>query len=111
MEIALLAQTAMTLAYPFLKKIGEGASRKIGEDIWSLIKNQFQSNGKDIAYTNSEQLKIELEDLLSENEKFKAELEAFINSHQPSSVQQNIQNNAAVAKQAIITTNTGNINF
>ena len=46
MEILTLATTALTLAKPFLEKIGEGTSRKIGEDIWNLIKKQFQRKEK-----------------------------------------------------------------
>ena len=111
MDITLLAQTAIAIATPFLSKIGEGTSRKIGEDIWSLIKKAFQAKGKDLNDANPDQLKADLEKILGEDELFKAELEDFIKQNQPSSIQQNIQNNAAIKKQVNITTNSGNFNF
>lgn len=111
MDITLLAQTAIALAMPFLNKIGEGTSRKVGEDIWALIKKPFQAKGMELNEANHEQSKTDIEQMLAEDEIFKAELEDFINKHQTSAMQQNIQNNAAIEKQVNITNNSGNLNF
>lgn len=111
MDITLLAQTAIALAMPFLNKIGEGTSRKVGEDIWALIKKPFQAKGLELNEANLEQSKTDIEQMLAEDEIFKAELEDFINQHQTSAMQQNIQNNAAIEKQVNITNNSGNLNF
>lgn len=112
MDIAILAQTALTLAAPFLNKIGEGTSRKIGEDVWSLIKKPFNAQGKELAETTEHiVLKADLEQMLGNDESFKKELEEFVTNAQSSSVQQTIQNNAAIEKQVNITSNSGNLNF
>ncbi|WP_295720653.1 hypothetical protein [Mucilaginibacter sp.] len=111
MDITLLAQTAVTLATPFLSKIGEGTSRKIGEDIWGMIKDCFTSKGKEIDENNPAQLQSNLEEILAEDESFKLKLEDYVAKNQPSSVQQNVQNNAAISKQVNITSNSGDLHF
>jgi hypothetical protein len=41
MGTALLATATMTILTFFLQKTGEGVAKKIGEDIWGIIKNVF----------------------------------------------------------------------
>lgn len=113
MEILTLATTALALVNPFLQKIGEGTSRKIGEDIWNLIKKPFDTKQKNIEELNPEDLKNELIEILKTDGTFKKELEEFILNVQPTteSVTQNINNNAVVEKQANIGNNIGNISL
>ena len=111
METITLVTTALTLAKPFLEKIGEGTSRKIGEDIWNLIKKPFSKKGKDIDKLSEEELDIELTQILSEDADFKKELEEFITEAQSKidAINQNIQNNGNIEKQVNIGSNVGNI--
>lgn len=113
METALLITTALTLAKPFLEKIGEGTSRKIGEDIWNLMKKPFSKKGKDIDTLSEKELDIELTNILSEDVDFKKELEEFITNAQLKidAVNQNIQNNGSIEKQVNIGSNVGNISL
>jgi len=113
METITLITTALALAKPFLEKIGEGTSRKIGEDIWNLIKKPFLTKGKDIEQLNGEELKIELAHTLAEDPNFKKELEEFITNAQSKidAINQNIQNNGNIEKQVNIGSNVGNISL
>lgn len=113
MEIITLVTTALTLAKPFLEKIGEGTSRKIGEDLWNLIKKPLSKKGKDIDKLSEDELNIELTQILSEDPDFKKELGEFITNAQSKidAVNQNIQNNGNIEKQVNIGSNIGNINL
>ncbi|MHA7610094.1 hypothetical protein ACV0BM_014715 [Elizabethkingia meningoseptica] len=113
MDIITLASTAITLATPFLQKVGEGTSRKIGEDIWNLIKKPFSKKEKDADKLTSEELKTELINILNEDKGFKEELEKLvqISQSQLNSISQNIQNNADIQKQVNIGSNIGDINL
>lgn len=111
MDILTLATTALSLASPFLTKIGEGTSRKIGEDIWNLIKKPFGEKGHEIDAKNSAEVKNELVDMLNKNPDFKNELENLVNNAQVElgTINQNIQNNSSIEKQVNIGSNIGNI--
>ena len=113
METLTLVTAALTLAKPFLEKIGEGTSRKIGEDIWNLLKKPFSKKGKDIDQLSEDEVNSELLKILLEDSDFKKELEDFINSakSQLSTVNQNIQNNGSIDKQVNIGSNVGNISL
>lgn len=113
MEILTLATTALTLAKPFLEKIGEGTSRKIGEDIWNLIKKPFQRKEKEIDKLSIQEIEEELVEILKEDTPFKEELESFVINAQSQidSVTQNIQNIGKIDKQVNIGSNIGNISL
>lgn len=113
MEILTLATTALTLISPFLEKIGEGTSRKIGEDIWNLLKKPFQKKNMDIDKMGKKEIEIELIEILKNDSDFKNQLENFIFNaqNQINSINQNINNNGSIEKQINITNNTGNISF
>lgn len=117
MDIATLAVTVYGLARPFLEKTGEGVARKIGEDIWNLIKSPFlRKKGDDVKSENITEL--EFTEILSEELQSHPELIPQLN-HLISEAQitiqnsgsQNITNNAEIQKQLNIKTNTGPINF
>jgi hypothetical protein len=112
METITLVTTAFTLAKPFLEKIGEGTSRKIGEDIWNLIKKPFTKKGKDINGLSMDEINSELTQILTEDFNFKKELEEFItNAQKVDAINQNIQNNGNIEKQVNIGSNVGNISL
>ncbi|MCZ2085751.1 MAG: hypothetical protein LC112_15895 [Flavobacteriales bacterium] len=113
MEIITLVATAFTLAKPFLEKIGEGTSRKIGEEIWNLIKKPFSKEGKDISNLSIDEIKFDLTQMLSKDSEFKKEFEEIITNAQLKidSVNQNIQNNGSIEKQVNIGSNIGNISL
>lgn len=113
MDIATLATTALTLASPFIEKIGEGTAKKIGEEIWSLLKTPFSKKNKEIEKLTTEEIKQDLIEILKEDDSFKLELEKFVSNAQAQlgTVNQNIQNNAEIAKQVNVGTNVGNINL
>ncbi|RYD54395.1 MAG: hypothetical protein EOP56_19310 [Sphingobacteriales bacterium] len=115
MDITTLALTAYTLAQPFLTKTGEGIARKIGEDIWSIIKKPFVikgvSNVEDSAITNKEDFQAQLQQELTNNPEFAAELQKQVMQAQTTlsgNFQQNISSEN-VEKQINIQQNTGNI--
>lgn len=115
MEIITLATTALTLIQPFINKIGEGVSRKVGEDIWNLIKKPF-SKDKIVdelkLLENPEIFKSDLVIKLNEDLSFQNELIALIEKSQnelASYNQQNIHNNGNIEKQVNIGSITGNI--
>lgn len=111
METSLLITTVLTLTKPFLEKIGEGTSRKIGEDIWNLIKEPFSKKGKDVDKLTEDDLEMELTQILSEDPDFKKELEELITNAKAkiNTVNQNVQNNGSIEKQVNIGSNVGNI--
>lgn len=108
MEIITLATTALTLATPFIKKVGEGTARKIGEDIWNLIKKPFQKKNKNIEEMSLEDVQSTLVEILNEDEPFKSELENFVINAQTKidNITQSINNNGNIDKQV----NIGNVN-
>ena len=85
MDIITLASTALALAQPFLNKVGEGVSRKVGEDIWNLIKKPFSKN-EEVNETkfleNTEDFKQELIVKLNEDLNFKNELISLVEKSQ-----------------------------
>ncbi|MCC3217167.1 hypothetical protein LIV57_18010 [Chryseobacterium sp. X308] len=113
MEIITLTAMALSLASPFINKIGEGTARKIGEDIWNLMKKPFSKKGKNIEKLNEDEISSQLKQILSEDPNFKKELEDFIINAQSqlSTVSQNIQNNGSIEKQVNIGNNIGNIHL
>ncbi|KQC02024.1 hypothetical protein [Pedobacter sp. Hv1] len=118
MDILTLASTALILAKPFLEKTQEGVARKVGEDIWNLIKMPFTKKGKDhtedLAITDEEQFKKELEQHLHQDEEFAKQLSNLVNQSQnllSGNFQQNINSYDKVEKQINIQTNTGSINM
>ena len=113
MDIITLVTTSLSLASPFINKIGEGTARKIGEDVWNLIKKPFSKKGQDIEKLNEDEINSQLKQILSEDLDFKKELEDFITNAQSqlSSANQNIQNNGNIEKQVNIGSNIGNISL
>lgn len=111
METITLIATALSLAKPFLEKIGEGTSRKIGEDIWNLLKKPFKKKNMDIDKMETKDIEFELVKILKDDPNFKNELESVVINAQTmiNSVNQNINNNGSVEKQINISNNTGNI--
>lgn len=113
MEIIELATTALALASPYIEKIGEGSARKIGEDIWNLLKKPFQKRDKNIEEMNKEDIQTTLIEVLNEDETFKSELEKYIVNVQSKveNVNQTIINNGNIQKQVNIGNNIGNISL
>lgn len=108
MDIITLATTALTLATPFIEKVGEGTARKVGEDIWNLLKKPFQKKEKNIEEMNQNDIQTTLVELLEEDENFKNELENFVVNAQTKidNINQTINNNGNIDKQV----NIGNVN-
>lgn len=113
MDIITLATTALTLASPYLEKIGEGTAVKVGEDIWNLLKKPFSSKEKDIDTMNKEDVRTTLIEVLNEDAKFKDKLEKYIVEAQfkIDNLNQNITNNGNVEKQVNIGNVNGNISL
>jgi len=117
MDIITLATTALTLAQPFLNKIGEGVSRKVGEDIWNLVKKPFtKENEVDETklLENPESFKQELIVKLNEDLSFQNELISLVEKSQKeisNYTQQNIHNSGNIEKQVNVGNITGNINL
>jgi hypothetical protein len=111
MEIFTLATSAMALAIPFLQKIGEGTSTKVGEEIWNLIKGKFSRDGKKTDGKDTEQIKVDLVDALSTDSQFREELERFVvnSQKQQNTGSQNIQNVGNVSNQVNVNNNIGDI--
>lgn len=116
MDLATLALTAYTLSKPFLEKLQEGTAKKIGEDIWTLIKLPFTKKGKtdieNFAIENEKEftdtLRVELENdpiLAEELEKAVQHASSIVNGN----FIQNINSSGTVEKQINIQHNTGNI--
>lgn len=114
MDILTLATTALTLATPFLSKIGEGVSGKVGEDIWNVIKKPFTKEKSEELMTNQENLKNELVIKLNEDLDFQRELREQVEKSQNeilNQTQQIINNNGNIEKQVNIGNLSGNINL
>ena len=118
MEVTSLVLLAYSLAQPFLEKTQEGIARKIGEDIWTLMKKPFEKKGikqvDQYAQEQKEDFKKELESELNKNEAFKVELQDLIEKAQKSLSeisQQNLNNYGEVEKQINIQNNSGNISM
>jgi hypothetical protein len=116
MEIITLATAALALAKPFLENTGEGIARKVGEDVWNLIKSPFVKKGdiisEDVKSNDLEIIKTELINELSNNEEFKNKLEESVLTAQQQlngNFQQNVKNESTIDKQINIQTNSGNI--
>lgn len=117
MDIITLASTALLLSKPFLNKIGEGVSRKIGEDIWNLIKKPFTKDKKgsnELLLETQENIETELVLKLQEDSIFENELRALVEKSQKelkNYTQQNITNNGSIEKQVNVGSVSGNINL
>jgi len=116
MDILTLAATAYVLSKPFLEKTGEGVARKVGEDIWNLIKKPFIKKGTDnieeVAISDQETFTKDLEQQLQQDETFAKELIDLVSHSQnllSGNFQQNIISNGKVEKQINIQTNSGPI--
>ncbi|CAN1540243.1 hypothetical protein MCERE19_01715 [Spirosomataceae bacterium] len=114
MDILTLATTALTLATPFLTKVGEEISTKVGEDIWNVIKKPFTKEKSEALMTNQEDLKKELVIKLNEDLAFQKELREQVEKSQNeifNQTQQVINNNGNIEKQVNIGNVSGNINL
>lgn len=116
MDILTLAATAYVLSKPFLEKTGEGVARKVGEDIWNLIKKPFIKKGADnveeLAISDQESFTKDLEQQLRGDEVLLKELTELVNNSQnllSGNFQQNIVSHGTVEKQINIQTNSGSI--
>ncbi|WP_423740511.1 hypothetical protein V8245_05190 [Flavobacterium columnare] len=113
-----LITSAISLISPFLTKTGEGVARKIGEDIWNLIKSPFNKKGVELneieTLNDTENFKSELLKLLEDNPEFKSKLtEEIIKSENllSGNFNQVVNNNNSIEKQVNIQNNTGDINL
>ena len=113
MDIITLATTALTLASPYIEKIGEGTARKIGEDIWNLLKKPFSNKNKEIENMKKEEIQSTLVEVLIEDENFKNELEKYVVQAQIKidNLNQTITNNGNIEKQVNIGNVNGNISL
>lgn len=113
MDIITLATTALTLASPYIEKIGEGTARKIGEDIWNLLKKPFINKNKEIENMSKEEIQSTLVEVLNEDENFKNELEKYVVQAQTKidNLNQTITNNGNIEKQVNIGNVNGNISL
>ncbi len=116
MDIITLASTAYIFAKPFLEKTGEGIARKIGEDIWNLIKKPFIEKGTESIETTAtadpEAFTKELQKHLQDDEAFAAQLTELLSNSQnllSGNLQQNINSYGKIEKQINIQTYSGNI--
>lgn len=115
-EIATLALSAFNFAQPFLEGTANGVARKVGEDIWLLIKKPFLKNGKKdveaFAKNEQEEFKKELQKELENDPQLASELANTIESAKTvlsGNFQQNINSYDKVEKQINIQHNSGNI--
>ena len=108
MDILTLATTALKLLSPFIEKIGEASAKKVGEDLWNLIKVPFKKKDKDIQKMDKDEIQSSLIDILNEDASFRSELENFVTNAQVriDNINQSIVNNGRIEKQV----NVGNIN-
>ncbi|MFK7059208.1 hypothetical protein V3Q90_03595 [Flavobacterium oreochromis] len=113
MDIITLATTALTLASPYIKKVGEGTAKKIGEDIWNLMKKPFENKNKEIEKMEKEEIHLTLIEVLNEDLNFKNELEKYIVQAQTKidNLNQTITNNGSIEKQVNIGNVNGNISL
>lgn len=84
--ISLLASTTVAFLSPYLAKAGEAAAKKIGEDLYQVIKARFrkESTAKaaldDLTETPGDediqaQLRVQLKKLMKEDKKFAGQIE------------------------------------
>lgn len=118
MEIATLALAAYTLAKPFLDKTQEGIAKKVGEDIWNLIKKPFTKKGnnkvEELAQTKPEEFTTELQKELQNDPQLVQSLLTLVSEGQKligSNNQQNINTYGEIQKQVNIQTVNGDINL
>lgn len=116
MDILTLASTAYILSKPFLEKTSEGIARKVGEDIWNLIKQPFIKKGKKnieaLATADQEAFTKELEQQLLHDDALAHRLSELVTNYQnllSGNFQQNINTYDKVERQINIQTNSGNI--
>lgn len=111
MEILTLATAVITLARPFLNKVGEGSALKIGEDIWKLLKGAFEKKNIDIDQMNASDVPGKLVELLNEDPDLKNNLEQFVSNAQTQigAITQNVTNHGSIEKQINFGNVTGNI--
>lgn len=116
MDILTLASTAYILSKPFLEKTGEGVARKVGEDIWNLIKSPFVKKGKDdieaLAISDKEAFTKELQQQLQDDPELTKQLTELVNNSQnllSGNFQQNINSYGEVAKQVNVQIVNGGI--
>lgn len=113
MDIITLVTTTLTLTSPYIEKIGEGTAKKIGEDIWNLLKKTFSIKNRDIEKMNKEEIQTTLVEVLNEDENFKNELEKYVVQAQTKidNLNQTITNNGNIEKQVNIGNVNGNISL
>lgn len=119
MDLITLAPTAITMAKAFLKATNDGLGRKIGEDIWNLIKKPFQKKGneeevKELAVNNETEFSAQLQQYLTEDPDFAKSLQELVTNSQQlleNSLMQNITNNEKVEKQVNAGIINGNLSF
>lgn len=116
MEIATLAVTAYTLLKPFIDKTGDGVAKKIGEDIWAVIKGSFskseEKTGEELVIIDENQFQLNLQTELRNNPQMATDLLTMVrNAEQTLSQnsQQNVNSYGKVEKQINIQNNTGDI--
>lgn len=116
MDPLTLATAAYTLAKPFLEKTGEGVARKVGEDIWNMIKVPFARKGKEnvevLAAADHKGFIKQLEIQLQQDEELTDRLRKLVSNSQnllSGNFQQTINSHGDVEKQINIQTNSGNI--
>ena len=116
MDILTLATTAYILSKPFLDKTGEGIARKVGEDVWNLIKMPFIKKGgenvEQLAISDHETFTKDLEQQLQLDEEFTLKLSKLVSKSQnvlTGVFQQNIDSHGEIGKQINIQMNSGNI--
>jgi hypothetical protein len=119
MDLLTLAPTAIAMAKPFLKATNDGLGRKIGEDIWNLIKKPFQKKNKEeelkeLILNDEMEFSLQLQQHLIDDPAFaKLVSEIVANSQQSlaNSLKQNVTNNEKVEKQLNAQTINGNVSF
>lgn len=117
MGLLLLAQTALTLATPFIIKSGEKIAENVGEEVWSFITKTFDSANdklliKQVEIDNDPKvLEIKLLEKIKEDSEFADKLKEIVENAQKNIKEnaQQINNNAAIEKQINIQNNSGSI--
>jgi hypothetical protein len=119
MDLLTLASTAIAMAKPFLEATNDGLGKKIGEDIWNLVKKPFQKTNKEeelkeqvlndeLAFSSQLQ-----QHLINDPSFAKSILEIVTNSQQllNNSFKQTVTNNEKVEKQLNAQNINGNVSF
>ena len=84
--ISLLASTTVAFLSPYLARVGEAAAKRIGEDLYQVVKARFSKEPtakaalEDLAGTPDDediqaQLRVQLKKLMKEDRKFAAQVE------------------------------------